>query len=329
MVGWSTTAKWAPNTNSPKITNKPINDHLQKESPFTVRSNDMLASIFRRASKSSKSLPNLVFMMDASKSQMGFGDGSGKLAALARQLRLYKAPPTSAFEDDEDEKRVEEREGKVVSQVGVVESAAPAIVTPERFRAKRAAVLICLFEDDGGEFRVILTKRSSRLSTHSGEVSLPGGKVEEGDKDDNDTATREAQEEIGLDPSLVNVVTVLEPFLSKHLLRVVPVIGILQDKRLFTPKPNADEVEEVFNAPLEMFLKDENRRWEDREWLGNKYLVHFFDYEAEEKKFVIWGLTAGILIRAASVVYQRPPEFVEQTRDFKIPKFVNKETMLP
>jgi 8-oxo-dGTP pyrophosphatase MutT (NUDIX family) len=49
----------------------------------------------------------------------------------------------------------------------------------------------------------------------AGEVALPGGKAEEGDKDDGDTATREAKEEIGLDPSLVNVVTVLEPFLSK------------------------------------------------------------------------------------------------------------------
>lgn len=49
----------------------------------------------------------------------------------------------------------------------------------------------------------------------SGEVALPGGKADEADADDSDTATREAQEEIGLDPSLVNVVTVLEPFLSK------------------------------------------------------------------------------------------------------------------
>lgn len=50
---------------------------------------------------------------------------------------------------------------------------------------------------------------------YAGEVALPGGKAEEGDKDDADTATREAKEEIGLDPSLVTVVTVLEPFLSK------------------------------------------------------------------------------------------------------------------
>ncbi|KAL6197228.1 hypothetical protein ACLB2K_032837 [Fragaria x ananassa] len=97
------------------------------------------------------------------------------------------------------------------------------------------------------------------------EVSLPDGKTEEGDKDDGDTATREAKEEIGLDPKLVNVVTVLEPFLSKHLLRVVPVIGVLNDKEAFKPSPNPSEVEAVFDAPLEMFIKDENRRSEERE----------------------------------------------------------------
>lgn len=53
------------------------------------------------------------------------------------------------------------------------------------------------------------------MSLMAGEISLPGGKAEEGDADDAETATREANEEIGLDPSLVNVVTVLEPFLSK------------------------------------------------------------------------------------------------------------------
>lgn len=52
----------------------------------------------------------------------------------------------------------------------------------------------------------------------AGEIALPGGKADEGDKDDGETATREANEEIGLDPSLVNIVTVLEPFLSKVLI---------------------------------------------------------------------------------------------------------------
>ncbi|PON99102.1 Dihydroneopterin triphosphate diphosphatase [Trema orientale] len=265
--------------------------------------------------------------MDSPNNSFG---GSQSLVALAHQLRRYKPPPTPLDDDDDpEEPTTGESAGKVVSQVGVVESAAPISRDPVRFKPKRAAVLICLFEGDAGDLRVILTKRSSTLSTHSGEIALPGGKAEEGDKDDGETATREAKEEIGLDPSLVNVVTLLEPFLSKHFLRVVPVIGILNEKESFKPAPNPAEVETVFDAPLEMFIKDENRRAEERDWMGNKYILHFFDYETENKKFLIWGLTAGILIRAASVVYQRPPPFLEQNPIFKVPSVLNKDTVLP
>ncbi|KAK8575196.1 hypothetical protein V6N12_062872 [Hibiscus sabdariffa] len=154
---------------------------------------------------------------------------SQRLLALAQQLRHHK-PPSSSW-DDNDDRTIEEAAGKVVSLVGFQEPATRVAQNSDDFRSKRAAVLICLFEGDAGDLRVILTKRSARLSSHSGEVSLPGGKADEGDKDDGDTATREAKEEIGLDPSLVNVITVLEPFLSKHLLRVVPVIGILHDRK--------------------------------------------------------------------------------------------------
>ncbi|XP_077226705.1 nudix hydrolase 22, chloroplastic-like [Tasmannia lanceolata] len=250
--------------------------------------------------------------------------GGQRLRNLAQQLRLYKPPFSDEDENEEEKKRV----GKVISQLGLPESAAP-ITPPSKFKPKRAAVLVCLFEGDKGDLRVILTKRSSNLSTHSGEVSLPGGKAEEGDADDSETATREAKEEIGLDPSLVTVATVLEPYLSKQLLRVIPVIGILSDKQAFKPVPNASEVEAIFDAPFEMFLKDENRRWEEREWMGTKYLIHFFDFEADNKKYVIWGLTAGILIRAASVVYQRPPSFDEQKPNFKIRGSVNEGDSVP
>ncbi|GMI72866.1 ARABIDOPSIS THALIANA NUDIX HYDROLASE HOMOLOG 15, nudix hydrolase homolog 15 [Hibiscus trionum] len=246
---------------------------------------------------------------------------SKRLLALAQHLRHFKPPPCSW---DDDEPTIEEAAGNVVSLVGFQESATRVAQNSGRFRSKRAAVLICLFEGDAGDLRVILTKRSSRLSSHSGEVSLPGGKADEWDKDDGDTATREAKEEIGLDPSLVNVITVLEPFLSKHLLRVVPVIGILHDRKAFKPAPNPAEVDAVFDAPLEMFIKDENRSVEEREWMGEKYLLHFFDYEIENKRYLIWGLTAGILIRAASVVYRRPPAFLEQSPKFKFAGLVEK-----
>nr|XP_018684694.1 PREDICTED: nudix hydrolase 15, mitochondrial-like isoform X2 [Musa acuminata subsp. malaccensis] len=157
------------------------------------------------------------------------GRSSHRLLRLAEQLRLYRPSPLSS---DADETVVDDR-GKVFSAMALLESAAAAAAAhltgsgaTEKLAPKRAAVLVCLFEGDRGEFRVILTKRSSNLSTHSGEVSLPGGKADEGDADDRETALREAKEEIGLDPSLVTIVAVLEPFLSKHLLRLIPVFAI-------------------------------------------------------------------------------------------------------
>lgn len=293
----------------------------------SLRKLSILSSI--SSFKSPNSLRKFIITMDSSTTSSS--KTSHRLFALSQQLRLYKPPPTPFDEDsDFEEQKLEESVGKVVSQVGFQESVTPVGVVQqtERFRPKRAAVLICLFEGDDGELRVVLTKRSSKLSTHSGEVALPGGKAEEGDASDADTATREAKEEIGLDPSLVNVVTCLEPFLSKHLLRVIPVIGILSNKSEFIPTPNVSEVEAVFDVPLEMFLKDENRRSEEREWMGEKYLIHLFDYEMDNKKYLIWGLTAGILIRAASVVYQRPPAFLEQNPKFKLPKVVDKNTTM-
>ncbi|MED6183651.1 Nudix hydrolase 15, mitochondrial [Stylosanthes scabra] len=288
-----------------------------------------MVSILRVLSSTSLLIPraSLSKFMDSSSSSNFHAGGSQRLRELAQQLRFYKPPPfTEEVEEQSNEE--ESGSGKVVSQVGFPESATPVAQNPEKFKPKRAAVLICLFEGDAGDLRVILTKRSSKLSTHSGEVALPGGKAEEGDKDDGDTAKREAKEEIGLDPELVNVVTVLEPFLSKHLLRVVPVIGILHDKKAFKPVLNPAEVEAVFDAPLEMFLKDENRNQEEREWMGEKYLIHYYDYETEHKNYLIWGLTAGVLIRAASVVYKREPAFTEQNPKFKVPKVLTKDTVM-
>ncbi|XP_024016736.1 nudix hydrolase 22, chloroplastic [Eutrema salsugineum] len=237
--------------------------------------------------------------------------GSSRLFALAQQLRVYKPQFSPPLEAAKEMRAYHENTTKLISHVGSQESMAPV---------KKAAVLVCLFEGDDGDLRVILTKRSSGLSTHSGEVSLPGGKAEELDKDDGITATREAEEEIGLDPSLVDVVAFLEPFLSQHLLRVIPVVGILWDKKAFNPTPNPAEVEAVFDAPFEMFLKDENRRSEEIEWMGEKHLIHFFDYNTGDEDYVIWGLTARILIRAATVIYQRPPAFIERKPIFKYPR---------
>lgn len=70
----------------------------------------------------------------------------------------------------------------------------------------------------------------------------------------------------------------------------------------------------IFLSHCCSLIQDEKRRELELEWMGQKYLLHFFDHEEAEnnQKFVIWALTAGILIRAASLVYQRPPAFEER-----------------
>ncbi|GJN03354.1 hypothetical protein PR202_ga20790 [Eleusine coracana subsp. coracana] len=233
------------------------------------------------------------------------------MEALIRRLSLHRPGP-SPYDPSPD-----------------VTPSTAASAAAELFRPRRAAVLVCLFRSTSGELRVLLTKRSSSLSTHSGEVALPGGKAEEGDADDTATALRESQEEIGLDPSLVTVVSYLEHFLSKHLLVVVPVVGILSDIQAFKPVLNAAEVDEIFDVPLEMFLKDENRTSEEREWMGQEFTLHHFSYEKGNQKYIIWGLTAGILIHAASVVYQRPPDFAEKRAQFNLPKYSKECSSMP
>lgn len=235
--------------------------------------------------------------------------GTSTFKKLAQRLGSYK-PPINFLGAEEDD--ADDTAGALTSSLAVPQKAISFINgLTQDIGKKKAAVLVCLFQNEEGRFRVILTRRAKSLSSHSGEVALPGGKRDKEDANIAATALREAHEEIGLDPSHVRIVTYLEPFLSKHLLRVTPVVALLPDRTRFRLAPNPSEVDAVFDAPLEMFLKDVNYRSEEREWIGYAYRVHYFDFEENNEKYLIWGLTASILIRCASVVYQRVPEFLE------------------
>ncbi|CAH9081245.1 unnamed protein product [Cuscuta epithymum] len=237
---------------------------------------------------------------------------SEMLVNLARRLSLYK--PAHSLDEPSSENLTGQADDKVAQNVGLNSKSVtnPITITPPMSKSKRAAVLICLFEGESGDLCVVLTKRSSKLSSHPGEVALPGGKMEEGDANDIETALREAKEEIGLDPSIVHVITLLESFTNKKGMTVIPVVGLVWDRSSMNLVANADEVDSIFYAPLEMFLKNENRTEEEREWMGNKYLLHFFNHQSKDEVYIIWALTAGILINAATIIYQRPPNFEER-----------------
>ncbi|RKF13356.1 CoA pyrophosphatase [Roseovarius spongiae] len=170
----------------------------------------------------------------------------------------------------------------------------PETVLPEGRRLRPAGVLVPILLDDAGP-RVILTKRSSALKHHPGQIAFPGGKQDKGDADATAAALREAREEIGLDPGNVEVLGAMPVHETVTGFRVTPVIGHVM--RPFDPAPEAGEVEEVFEVPLAHVMGRGNFRIEARLWRGTLrryYVVPFGPY-------YIWGATARILRGIAEV----------------------------
>mmetsp|Transcript_28933 Transcript_28933/g.39961 ORF Transcript_28933/g.39961 Transcript_28933/m.39961 type:complete len:291 (+) Transcript_28933:182-1054(+) len=178
---------------------------------------------------------------------------------------------------------------------------------------REAAVLVPLFTAEEHLY-VLLCKRTTKLSTHKGEVCLPGGRVDEKDKDACMTALRETEEEVGISPGGVQILSNLPAVVSKHGVRVHPVVGLLSplaSASCFTPgclalTLNRSEVAEVFTTPLHAFLHTSGHRFEDRTYETCRKRVHFFDIGGQ----TIWGLTASILIETARIAYDREPDFV-------------------
>lgn len=137
--------------------------------------------------------------------------------------------------------------------------------------------------------RVILTKRSSALKHHPGQIAFPGGKQDQGDADVTATALREAQEEIGLPPELPQILGHLPTHETVTSFTVTPVVAILRQPFQVIPEPG--EVDEVFSVPLAHVLDPANYIVESRRWRGQKryyYTVPFGPY-------YIWGATARML----------------------------------
>ena len=154
-----------------------------------------------------------------------------------------------------------------------------------------SAVLVPLYLHEG-EVYVILTRRASHLRTHSREVSFPGGGCEPGDADLWETACREAQEEIGLDPAAAVRIGELAPFFTVGSDSLVhSYVAELPAGRPEGLRPDPAEVEKILHVPLSELLAPDAYRQELWPRDGALRPISFFEIPGD----TIWGATAAIL----------------------------------
>lgn len=161
--------------------------------------------------------------------------------------------------------------------------------------ARPAAVLVPLVLRDD-DLHVILTRRTDHLHDHAGQISFPGGRKEEDDRDLEETALRETEEEIGLDRGRVDLIGRLEDYYTVTGYQVTPVVGIVSPP--FDIRPDPFEVAEVFEVPLPFILDPANQKLQTVMFEGEKRRYFAIPYQ----QYYIWGATAGMLINFSEVL---------------------------
>lgn len=162
---------------------------------------------------------------------------------------------------------------------------------------KPAAVLVPIIER-APEPTILFTRRTDHLPDHPGQISFPGGSLEEGDAGHQAAALREAEEEVGLPSPQVRLIGALDTYITRTGFEIAPQVGLVTPP--FPVSPDPFEVAEVFEVPLTFFLRSENRELCSRMFQGRERHFYAFSYE----NYYIWGATAGILVNLVEVLGQ-------------------------
>lgn len=164
--------------------------------------------------------------------------------------------------------------------------------------AVKSAVLILFYRDDSGSIKFPLIQRPAYNGAHSAQVGFPGGKLEETDKDLVHTALREAEEEIGIDGSHVDVVgNLTDLFISVSNFIVTPVIGFMDKKPLFKPDPV--EVETIIEADLFDIISP-LKRSEGTILARGNYKIQTPYFTIDDR--IVWGATAMMLSELSVII---------------------------
>lgn len=169
-----------------------------------------------------------------------------------------------------------------------------------RGKPRPASVLVPFLETDGG-WRILFTRRSNTLVEHSGQVAFPGGSTEPEDASLEETALREAHEEIGLDPKSVHILGRLDSFITITNYVLTPVVARIPWP--FPLKLEKTEVERVFTIPLDWLVDPSNHETRPRPLplpSPDIRVIYFRPYDGE----TLWGVSAQITINLIEKLFQ-------------------------
>ncbi|MGC6472578.1 MAG: CoA pyrophosphatase [Parvibaculales bacterium] len=161
---------------------------------------------------------------------------------------------------------------------------------------KPAAVLVPIIAYEEGA-KVLFIRRAEKLTSHSGQIALPGGRVDADDETVAAAALREAQEEVGLNPDLVEVLGYGDTYETYTGYCIVPVVGLVQPG--FDMLINPDEVADAFEVPLAHLMDRRNHVVESDQFNGRERFFYTMPYEGH----YIWGVTAGMIRNLSERVF--------------------------
>jgi 8-oxo-dGTP pyrophosphatase MutT (NUDIX family) len=170
----------------------------------------------------------------------------------------------------------------------------PGMIPPST-ALRPAAVLVPLVDHPDG-MSVLLTQRTAHLSAHAGQISFPGGRIEEDDPDAVAAALRETEEEVGLPRERVSVIGRLDTYITGTGFEITPIVGIVAPP--FPISIDPFEVAEAFEVPLAFILDRRNHQRIERDVGAHSRSYFVLPYDGRN----IWGATAGILVNLAEVL---------------------------
>jgi 8-oxo-dGTP pyrophosphatase MutT (NUDIX family) len=186
------------------------------------------------------------------------------------------------------EEIISQRLNEAIQSAGPSSDGYAELELNDEITLKCAAVLVPLVWHDD-EWHLLFTRRTDRVESHKGQVSFPGGACDEGETTPEQTALREADEEIGIQPIDIKVLGRLANLITISYFRVTPVVGVVKWPTVF--RVGEHEVARVFTIPL-AWLANESNRWQFEIPGRNRSVIAYHPYDGE----LLWGATARMTV---------------------------------